>query len=197
MAIRSPVGSKLTPYKLSDEELLYIGRIIRATAEIEDIVNWYLFHLSNIPYAILAVLLGKMPVSSRIGLAKRFANWRGGEAKAFYDNVMGSNAVRDLFNYRNILAHGVLLGKTDAGDIAFQVQDSSSEPQEEHVPLLVTAVPPSSLKETAELSEGLIPVLERSLQLEGRQGERLERGLERHPKGQPEPKPKHPRPPQS
>jgi hypothetical protein len=47
VARRSATGSKLLPCELSDAQLLAIGRLIRACAEIEDLVNLYLCNLAH------------------------------------------------------------------------------------------------------------------------------------------------------
>ena len=70
----------VTPHTLSDDELKDIGRLVRAFAEIEDIVAVHLCQVGSLNEGQLAVLVGRLGISQRVKMAEQFAKGLGGAA---------------------------------------------------------------------------------------------------------------------
>src|SRR5688572_18270248 len=105
----SAKGSTIKPYQLTNDELAAIGRVIRACAEIEDIINLYLYKLADIPEGSGMLLLGRMAVANRIKLLGLFAQGHGAEPKRLFKEAFDNGDFRDLIKMRNTVAHGFLL----------------------------------------------------------------------------------------
>ena len=161
---KSKVGSDITPYTLSDLELIAIGRIIRSCAEIEDIINLHLCRLIGISEAHSLMILGKSSISARLELAKKFSKTRGGRYVAIISECFGDPAFKDLIRCRNMLAHGVLLGRTQEDEIAFQIQEPIGI-NEVELTVRVQSVSSSDLIALASMAERAIPKLEDRLKL--------------------------------
>jgi len=193
----NPDDVKLTPHSLSDYDLYWIGRLVRATANLEDIVNWHLHRLTNVSYDTLAKLLGKMSVNGRIALAKSFATFHGGNAKKFHDDTFETELFEMMIHCRNCVVHSVLLGITESGHLAFRANDTLA-PDEQGIPFKVTTFKPEWIKLCAEYAEELIPIVEKTLKLEELRTGRSERGLvPRPPKARGKPQREQKPPPQS
>ncbi len=180
VGIYSTVGSKLAPHTLSDSELLNIGRLIRACAEIEDIVTGYLCSLAKITHAQAIFLLGRASTSQRLAATRSFAVSQGEIAIKLYDECFGNDHYRDIIRCRNTVAHGRLLGKTEEGNIAFQVQETVGI-EGEKVFLHVNAYPGDAFGAFAKMAESVIPQLVNRLHLEAWRDEPLKQFLSAYP----------------
>lgn len=193
----SSTSSKLQPCKLTDDQLLAIGRLIRACAEIEDLINLYLCRIADISEAHAIILLGRISGASRLKLAETFAVTRGEAVAAQHKACFGDQRFSDITRCRNTVAHGILLGKTENGEIAFQIHEPQAD--EGRVIQTVDAYSPDAFKVLADRAEHLIPqfvdILMLGPSLQTRQSQAL--GPHRRARAQAKQKAKHahPRPP--
>ena len=126
MVIRYPAkGLETSPYTLTDDDYRIIGRATRACAEFEDIIHLYLCSLASYPHRAANVVLGKMPISAKIKAAKVFAQSRGKEAVERHEGWFESEQFKMLVLVRNAFAHGILLGLSTDGRLAFEMSDVS------------------------------------------------------------------------
>lgn len=180
---RSLKGSKLSPYTLSDDQLLAIGRLIRACAEIEDIINLYLCDLADIGLGQAIILLGRMSASSKLKIAETLASIEGGDASAIHKECFDNDHYFDIVRCRNTVTHGILLGKDEAGLIAFQVQETLGV-EGTKIMLGVNAYDERAFKAFADQAEDVIPQLEARLKLQPSREKRRTQALDPHPKAQ-------------
>ena len=158
----SKVGSPLKPVKLSQETLLDMGRLIRAVAEIEDILTLHMCNVADITEGQYLILLGKIGIGAKLGYATLFANSIGGAAKQRTEESFNNEAYKALIKCRNVVAHGVLLGQTDIGKISFRTTDTAS-PKSGVLGVEVISYGPSDFTAFAEMAEIAIPQIEEAL----------------------------------
>lgn len=175
--------------------MVAIGRIIRATAEIEDILELFIGALANLSESQACIFLGRSPISRKLEIAEALAKIRPDKALATYQEAF-PDAFRDVLDCRNAVAHGVLIGISEEGEYAFlttpsgQVKDGSSM-------RIVISYSAATISNIAGRAEAMIPYLEERLKVETQRAERLQRPLEPHPKAQPQARAKSKRQPQS
>ena len=63
---KQPTESKLQNVPLDDQTLMEIGRLIRAVAEIEDIVTLYIASMVKTNEASILLLLGRTQISAKL-----------------------------------------------------------------------------------------------------------------------------------
>lgn len=178
--------SAIKPYTIPDDVFAAMGRLIRASAEIEDIIGLQLCQVANITEAQSLVLLGKMPVSSRLQLASICANAMGGDAAKAQDICFDKNEnFKFLMQCRNVVAHGLLLGLTDEDKVAFRTYDRTGV-EGDVVSVQAASYAPEDFAIFAKMAEESIPKLEKILKLGPSRQKRRERGLDPHRKSQPE-----------
>jgi len=182
-AIYSAKGSALRPYSLTKADYHGIGRLIRACAEIEDIINLFLCKLADIPEGASIVLLGKLPSSARLKMVEAFALAHGTELTRLYNESFNTDTFRTIIRCRNCVAHGWLLGLTDDGAIAFQIQDTQGV-EEAKIMTVVRAWKPGQFGQIASRAEALIPQMERALGLQALREKRRTLALDPHTKSQ-------------
>jgi hypothetical protein len=175
------IGEELLTYALSDTDLQAIGRLVRACAEIEDVVNLHMCALAEISEGHSVLLLGRTAVSQKLKISGVFAVARGGNAKADFDECFGQVGFADMMRCRNTVAHGVLLGITNSGQIAFRVTEPT-ETTAQLVALQVNAYKATDLVGFALGAEAIIPQIENRLGLQGRHETRLAQALRPHRK---------------
>ena len=115
----SATESKLFPAKIPDEVYTAMGKIIRAFAEIEDLILLYLCRLAETPESVITLLLGRTPVSAKLKLAQYLARSRGKETLALHKEIF-TKEFSDALKKRNAIAHGTLLGVDENGAYAFK-----------------------------------------------------------------------------
>ena len=180
---RSAVPSDVHPYQMSDDEYYWVGRLIRATASLDDIVKDYLSALLQIEPGAMVLLLGRMAVSARIGIAKTAAGSLGHKALDAHNACFEAEAYKLIMRCRNVVAHGMLLGKTDDGRIAFEIQETQTA-EDQHVTVSVAAYQPTAFKAWATEAERFIPFIEERLGLTAQRRARLAQPLSPHAKTQ-------------
>ena len=104
----------LKPTKLSKKVLADIGRLIRAFAEVEDIVSIYLAQLAGLTESKSTIILGRMQLRSRIEMAGVLATQTGKQITEIHKAAF-SEAFWDALFCRNTVTHGVLMGKSQDG----------------------------------------------------------------------------------
>ena len=105
--------SYLKPAKLPQKTLVEIGRIVRAVAEIEDLVDLHICNLAGLSESKATVLLGKTAITRRLEMAKYLAQMLPQEALDIHNAAFGTVEFLDIVECRNAVAHGKLLGKND------------------------------------------------------------------------------------
>ncbi len=176
-------GAELKPYVLGAADLRAIGRIVRACAEIDDCMTAYLCHVARINEGQGLILLGKMAISGKKRMACTFAESHGPEELARFNSLFATPAYTEIMKCRNSVAHGILLGRTEAGHIAFRVSDMLP-PAGETATVQVNAYTSSGLASYAHDAVAMADSLRSALNQQGTQERRRARGLRHHPKGQ-------------
>jgi hypothetical protein len=152
--------------------MLAIGRLVRACAELDDIVLLHVCVVLGRPEAEVRMTLPG--TTDRINAAKAAAKKIG---MAF---VFGSESLaREALECRNTVAHGVLLGVDDDGRLAFLMDrpDPSTLAQE------VRSYAPADILQMADQAEWLVGFCETNLLGTGeRRAARSRIVLKPHPK---------------
>lgn len=174
----APVSLK--PTNLDGATLLNIGRLVRAFAEIEDLITMYICHLAEINESRGLVLLGKTNISKKLEIAEYLAKMTGKKITSLHGQLF-NEGFRDAKNCRNAVAHGVLMGVSEDGRLAF-LTSTASDPVEMSAMQEVISYEPKDIKIHAELAERAIPLLEEHLKLGPWRKRRLERPLLPHRK---------------
>ena len=179
--IYSSKSQELQPATIDDATLLQIGKLIRATAEIEDLVTLYICNLAEINASKAVILLGRTAVTRRLEIAEYLASMIGPHVTQLHkDNF---NAVfGEVLSCRNAVAHGVLMGIDSGGRYAF-LTSKTAETTVASAIQIVESYLPSDIKEFARVAEESIPILETNLKLRPLRAERLRRPLAPHRKG--------------
>ena len=109
-------SAKLTPAKLTTKIFASIGRLVRACAEIEDLVTLYASYLAQVSVGHTIVLMGRTPMRTRIEIAGRLAALNG---KSKQHKSIFNWPFDEIIDCRNAVAHGSLLGLTPGKKLAF------------------------------------------------------------------------------
>jgi hypothetical protein len=174
--VYSTQGSGLHPATLPDEALLAVGRLVRAFAEMEDILNMFLWNVAGISELQAIVLTGGLPVSKKMDLAKAFAIQAGEEPTKVYQKVFGDEMFGLIQWHRNIVAHGYLLGKTDKGEFAFKTSTWLPE-HKGKVGFQVVCLPLEAIEHYASAAENAIPLMVDFLKFQPLRETRRKQGL--------------------
>lgn len=177
----SSIPTDIHPYELQSEELLAIGRLVRATAYIEYLVTLYLCQLADITEGQAIVLLGRMSASARLKLAETFAQTKGKAFSELHKEAFDNEHYHGLITCRNTAVHGFLMGKTNNGRIAFIVQESAGTDSNK-VYQTVRAYLPGDFADAAFVAEGVIPQLIDRFELRPLLEKRRAQALSAHPK---------------
>jgi hypothetical protein len=108
----------ITPRALTTEELLVIGRIVRACADLEDCLNLWICKLARTDEACSAVILGRSNISTKISIALGLAKLSGDKMLKLHQTAFDS-AITQLLDCRNSVAHGALAGESDDDHVVF------------------------------------------------------------------------------
>jgi hypothetical protein len=108
----------ITPREQSDEELLVIGRIVRASAGLEDCLNLWICKLAKCDEATSAVMLNRSNIATKLSIAEGLAKLTSKDAAELHKTAFDS-AINQLLSCRNAVAHGAFAGETDDGAAAF------------------------------------------------------------------------------
>ncbi len=174
----------LTSFALTADMHADIGRLIRACAEIEDLVALHLCQVAEIDESQSAVLLGRMPSSTRVSLAKTFADRLGGTAQKAHDKCFDGEYF-GMISVRNVLTHGTLLGISNDGRVTFRTNEILGPQENSGVRLNVVSYLPEGFRKWADQAEATIPLLEETLRLQAWREKRRQQDLLPHRKSQP------------
>lgn len=177
----SPETVPLKPAKLGNPEFRAIGRIVRACAEIEDIVTLFIAKVLGIQEGSVAVMLGQTPYSKKLSIAQYLAKIQGGEAIRRYNEVFTEEFSR-ITTCRNAVAHGVMLGKSADGRWAF-LTAKREEPVIGSAVQIVISYTTSDLQLHAKGAEWAVSVMESVLAVQELRSKRHGRPLLPHRKG--------------
>lgn len=189
-------AQKVKPAKISEQTLAEIGRLIRACAEIEDIIDLHICNLAEISESKAAILLGRTAVTRRLEIAKTLAKTREGDAFERHNHAFSNEEFGDIIDCRNAVAHGKLLGENDDGDLSFLTMNTAM-PDGDAAIRIVASYPPDAIRHFATMAEGAIAPLEKLLKVEALREERLHKPLLPHRKAQPQQTAKQKHPPES
>lgn len=162
LSTKSVEPSSINPYQLTEEQLFAIGRVIRACAEIEHIATLYLYKLARIEIGTGEILVGRQSMRTKLAMARNFAVGTGGAELATFKECFERPEFDSLMKFRNVMAHGTLLGKTDMGFVAFQVADQV-EHSNNSVSLEVITYSDETFAIFADMANYVIPQIENAL----------------------------------
>lgn len=183
MALYETSPRNLKPCKIEDRTLLEIGRLVRAVAEIEDIVSLFICALAEISESKMVILLGRTPLSRRLEAAKHLAKLLGPNVEDLHTKCF-TKEFYDIIECRNALAHGTLLGINDEGRYAF-LTGKTVEPDGQSAIQVVLNYRHEDIEVFAKSAESSIPRIENHLRVQALRQERLQRPLRRRPTTQP------------
>ena len=179
----STTSSTLKPVKITDDMNMAMGRLVRASSELEDIVTLFLCRMANIDEGRAIVLLGHSAVSAKLRIARVFAKARGAETAALFDQCFENEAFRKIIWCRNIVAHGILLGQTERGLIAFRT-NGAMEANTSTVSVEVISLEFDAFSKAADAAEAAVIQLEVKLQVRSLREKRRKQVLDPHTKAQ-------------
>eukprot|EP00456_Euglypha_rotunda_P060983 TRINITY_DN51038_c0_g1_i2.p1 TRINITY_DN51038_c0_g1~~TRINITY_DN51038_c0_g1_i2.p1 ORF type:complete len:203 (+),score=12.13 TRINITY_DN51038_c0_g1_i2:578-1186(+) len=179
----STKGTKIRPSKISDDTLLAMGRLVRAFAEIEHLATLYLCKVVKISEAQALLLAPRIALTAKIKMIAAATQNRDSEAYEIYKTAFTGDVFETLLAARNVVAHGVFLGLTDDGEMAFRTSTTKGMP-EGSIQVDTDAYLPGAFPAFAAMAEDLIPDLEELLKLPSWRSESQERGLHPHSKVQ-------------
>jgi hypothetical protein len=182
----SPKATGVDPVPLDERALLTIGRIIRACAEMEDLVNLFICNLAEISETKMVVMLGKTNLRTRAQIAEYFSKLNTPQAQELAKWAF-SDGFWNIQTCRNCIAHGVLLGKDEDGHWTF-LTSRTETPEGTSAIQLVAGYTIEHLEEVARVAEEAIPQYEDRLRLKGLRQARYGRPLSPHRKGLPQQK---------
>lgn len=176
--------SSIKPYALTDGQHAAIGRLIRACAEIEDIINLRLALLTGSPEGVVLLFLGRTSITKRLQILKLVSEGKGIEAQRLFAEAFDNPDFREIQDMRNTVAHGHLLGLTDDGNIAFSVV----EPQgidSQKIHMTAHCYNPDAFAILAHMAEDIIPQMEAAFGLTALREKRRATTLAPHNKALP------------
>lgn len=178
-------GSKeleVKPADLPNEVLLAIGCLVRAVAEMEDILDLFIGNLAGLSESRTTIMLGRTAISRKLETAHELAKTREDKALEHFKTAF-DEGFNDILECRNVVAHGKFLGKTEEG-YAFLTANPGPVRDDSKIRIVVS-YSARTIVALAHLAEIRLPEMERYLQLEERRAERLLRPLLPHSKAQP------------
>jgi len=177
----SATGGPVTATKLSESTLTEIGRLVRAFAEIEDLITLYICNLAELSESRASILLGRTAITRRLAMAAYLAKTTGPEITALHAQLFNAGFEECLL-CRNTVAHGVLVGLTDENRFAF-LTDKTEDPLGDSAIRIVISYTHEDIKIYADLAESAIPIITYNLKLETLRDRRLQQSLLPHRKG--------------
>ena len=179
--------SEIHPYELDLGDHTVIGQIIRACAEIENIVTLWLCKVAQLDEGQLIFLAPRMQITAKIEAAGKFTKFRGGEWAEMHKEAFCHEDFQALIKCRNVIAHGSLLGKDDDDYLAFRVTDYLGEKSGDGITVEVIAYSFEKLVTFAALAQVWVGQLESNLKLEASRKKRRAQPLGSHPKAKRKP----------
>lgn len=114
-----PVLVDIKPAVLSQCALAAIGRVVRAGADLEDVINLWICKLAGMSESQAVILLGRSTISTKLAIAEGLAKLNDPPFLAAHKQVFDANMDR-LLQCRNAVAHGTLVGKTPDSRYVFR-----------------------------------------------------------------------------
>lgn len=172
---------KVKPTRLGAATLMYVGRITRAFAEIDDLITRRIATLMGISLGETVLMLGPTRIRKKIDIAENLAKRRSPaehekHAAAFPPYLF------QLMSVRNKLAHGALLGEDEDGKLTFLSSDVG-DVSDETVKLVTYGFTRAQLGDWASDAEKFVPAIEAIFELSASRQKHLQEGLRAHPKG--------------
>ncbi|TCQ06222.1 hypothetical protein [Sphingomonas sp. PP-CC-3A-396] len=160
----STVGSKLRPFQITEPMFTAMGRLLRACADIENVVTMHLGRLGGFSEGQLLVLIGRSSITKKVKAARQFALAHGPDQVATHDMCFDNHAFRAIIRGRNVAAHGVLLGLTDDDRVAFRIE---TEPKvdSDMVSIETLTFAQDAFATLAATAESAVPRLKAELEL--------------------------------
>ncbi len=118
----SAESANLRPFELTDELYIAIGKIIRAFAEIEDVITLTISNFAQVSESQACVLLGKTALAGKINTARRLGMMREDFAIDAFNKAF-EPPFKEILRLRNSLAHGTLLGVDEEGRLCFTTNE--------------------------------------------------------------------------
>jgi hypothetical protein len=177
-------SSALHPHNLTDGELLIIGRLIRACAEIDEIANLYVTQLTGVEEFQSLLIYGRMATSARLQIAERFAKLKGESALKLHKECFANDEYENIIKLRNTVAHGNLLGKTDDGSIAFEMQQTTGH-EENRFFTTVNAYSSEAFEGLTDIAVAAVDQLLDRLDLRAARDAHRKKALSPHPNHRP------------
>lgn len=175
--------TKTKHHELDDETLVYVARIIRAFAEIDDRLTLRISQLAETSESTVAVLLGTIPISSKLSKAAYFAQ-SVSAAEAAAHKKLFTPEFDDWLGVRNALAHSAYFGLAD-DEVHMVFAGSKTLTPNETGPIFeARGFDKAYLKGCADLSEQFVMKMTAEFGLEPLLERRRYKELSAHPKGQ-------------
>lgn len=111
--------STTQPVVLADATLIAIGRLIRAFAEIEEILTLFISALAKLNQSQAVIILSRAQLTRRLAMAEQLATIAGGEHLERFKACFATTEFKNAHACRNAMAHGILLGVDEDGMLAF------------------------------------------------------------------------------
>jgi len=157
-------SEKLVPGGLSDEALLAIGRLIRAFADLEEYLNYFIELLLEISPTDATVVLSRVAISRKLEMARMLSTKQSEEDSRVFKGIFEHDMFKEIYKCRNAVAHGTLLGLHRNGDYAFLTDRSDS--QENTLLRYVYSISTESITSYATIAQQSFEKLVRANRLE-------------------------------
>jgi hypothetical protein len=181
-----PSPSNFKPRKIDKVSLLAIGRIVRACAELEDMLTLFICNLGKVPEGTALVMLGRSSYSTKLSIAQYLAKMRGPAETGIYKAVFDST-LKNGTRCRNHVAHGVYLGMNQDRQYGF-LTANTIEPENGAAVQEVHCYSKTTLCAIADAMETFLPLIEIELKIEPLRERRQRRSLPHLHKGRNQPR---------
>lgn len=168
--------------ELDDETLLSIGRLIRAFAEIEDLVFLYLCGLAETSETKATILFASVPLQKKLEMAEYLAQTTGEQIVEMHRTLFDAT-FKEALQLRNTVAHGVFLGKDPKEHRLLFLTNKTSPPVGTAARVAVEGWLADNIKQYSVAATTFIKELEAQLRLQPLRERRLLTTLQAHPKG--------------
>lgn len=179
----SPDEVPLHEARLGKGEFAAIGRLVRACADIEDLVTLYIAKLMGVKEGMVVVALGTTPFSKRLSIAGYLAKVHGSREEALFKTCFHSD-FSDLTTCRNAVAHGTLLGQSKDGRWAFLTPKTENPEAPGSTVQVVISYRKRDIELHADGAEMGVSIIEQTLGLQPLRDTRRGRPLLPHRKAQ-------------
>jgi hypothetical protein len=178
-----PIRSGTIP----ETTLTDIGRLVRAFAEIEDILSLYICSLARMSEGHGVLFLGRSALRSRLELARNLAELAGDDELKRYNGAF-DQSFSEVLACRNAVAHGTFVGLVEADRLAFLTAKYDGPAPNANLNCVVETYTPKAINVFAKTAEDAISPLEQHLRLRTLRQKRLHKPLAPHRKAQPQQK---------